>query len=143
MPTRMKVLTGNRGKRPLNPNEPEPAVVIPRKPRILQGVAAREWYKITKILHRLGLLTEVDKAALAVYCQFYQRWVDAEREVRREGMIVFTDKGFPVQSPYLSIANKAAERMTKMLTEFGMTPASRTRVQVVKPKQKKTGFDGI
>ena len=140
MPTKLKILTGNRGGRPLNDKEPEPENKIPVKPRILQGIAKTEWHRITKLLHGLGLLTEIDRTALAAYCQAYERWVKAERKIRKDGMVVTSDNGFPCISPYISISNKALENMKKFLTEFGMTPASRTRVKVEKPK-KEEGFD--
>ena len=38
--------------------------------------------------------------------------------------------GFPVQSPYLAVANRAMEQMRSLLSEFGMSPASRTKVSV-------------
>ncbi len=142
MPTKLKILTGNRGKRPLNDLEPEPEGKIPRKPRILQGMAKTEWDRITKELHVLGLLTEIDRTALAVYCQNWQRWNEAERELSKN-LVTVTDKGYAMQSPYVAISNKAAENMKKFLIEFGMTPASRSRVKVPKKKEKKSGFEGI
>jgi len=36
----------------------------------------------------------------------------------------------PMQSPYLAIANKQAQIMTKAATEMGFTPASRSRVSL-------------
>jgi phage terminase small subunit len=36
--------------------------------------------------------------------------------------------GFPIQSPYLSIANRQAEIMMRIASEFGFTPASRSRI---------------
>ena len=36
--------------------------------------------------------------------------------------------GFPVQSPYLAVANRALEQLRSLLSEFGMSPASRTKV---------------
>lgn len=49
------------------------------------------------------------------------------------GLVVKAQSGFPVQSPYVSIANVQSERMLRILAEFGMTPASRTRFTVSKP----------
>ena len=49
-------------------------------------------------------------------------------------MIVFTDKGFPVQNPYVGIKNKSAAFVMKILVEFGMTPASRSRIQLPEGK---------
>jgi len=36
--------------------------------------------------------------------------------------------GVPMQSPYLAIANKQAQIMTKAATETGFTPESRSRI---------------
>jgi phage terminase small subunit len=38
-----------------------------------------------------------------------------------------------MQSPFLAVANKALEQMRAFLNEFGMTPASRTRVHAERP----------
>ena len=140
MPTKMKLITGNRGKRPINENEPEPKVEIPRKPKTLQGVAAEEWYRITPELSKLGLLTKIDRVALELYCQLYSYWVDACSKVKSKGMVIESENGGMYQNPYLGIANKCTEKMHKMLCEFGMTPASRSRIKVELPKQEES-FD--
>jgi P27 family predicted phage terminase small subunit len=56
--------------------------------------------------------------------------VDAERNLARFGVVIKSPSGFPIQSPYLAIANKAMEQMARLLAEFGMSPSSRTRVSV-------------
>jgi hypothetical protein len=40
-PTRLKLITGNPGKRPLNRNEPNPKRIIPACPDFLQGEARK------------------------------------------------------------------------------------------------------
>ena len=52
----------------------------------------------------------------------------AEAKLDEFGIVVKTPSGYLQQSPYLSIANKAMEQMTRLLVEFGMSPASRSRV---------------
>lgn len=79
-------------------------------------------------LAQMGLLSKIDRAALALYCQAWGRWVEAEDALRKHGVMVKSPNGFPMQSPYLAIANKSMEQMRAMLTEFGMSPSSRTRV---------------
>jgi len=81
-------------------------------------------------LEPLGLLTKIDMAALAAYCMAYSRWVEAENMIRKHGMLVKSPNGYPMQSPYLAIANKAVEQMKSFLTEFGMTPAARSRIDL-------------
>ena len=63
------------------------------------------------------------------------RWVEAEANLQKYGTVVFTKAKFPVQSPYLGIANRAMEIMMKALVEFGMTPSSRSRVRVASAEQ--------
>jgi P27 family predicted phage terminase small subunit len=129
-PTHLKVLEGNPGKRPLNRNEPKPRPAVPTCPRHLSAEAKREWRRVTPLLDTLGLLTEIDRAALAMYCEAWNRWVDAEEALKEYGVMVKSPNGFPMQSPYLAVANKAMEQMRALLAEFGMSPASRTRISV-------------
>lgn len=137
-PTTLKVLEGNPGKRPINKDEPKPIPVAPKCPAHLDPVARKEWRRISANLEPLGLLTQIDMAALAAYCQVYSRWVEAENQIRKHGMLVKSPNGYPMQSPYLNIASKAVEQMKAFLTEFGMTPASRSRISVEETNKKKS-----
>jgi P27 family predicted phage terminase small subunit len=128
-PTILKMLAGNPGRRPLNPNEPEPKRRIPPCPEVLQGEARKEWRRIAKKLFEAGLLTEIDGPALMGYCLAYGRLLDAEQKLRDFGSVAKAPSGYLVHSPYLAIANKALEQMRAFLVEFGMTPSSRSRVQ--------------
>jgi P27 family predicted phage terminase small subunit len=126
----LKTLEGNPGKRPINKNEPQPGG-FPNCPRHLSNEAKAEWKRISKELSRLGLLTSVDRAALAAYCSAYGRWVEAERGLQKSAaLIVKAPSGQPIQNPFVSIINAALDQMRKFLTEFGMTPSSRSRLQV-------------
>ena len=129
-PTRQKKLEGNPGKRKLNSLEPEPDSEIPSMPPHLDAVARTEWKRITPHLLSLGLISEVDRGPIAAYCQAWSRWVDAEANIQRFGLVIKTPKGCPVQSPYVGIANHALDQMRKFAIEFGMTPAARSRVIV-------------
>jgi len=129
-PTVLKLLEGNPGRRPLPKNEPKPAPVMPKCPTHLNAAAKREWKRVSIDLEPLGLLTKIDMAALAAYCMAYSRWVEAENMIRKHGMLVKSPNGYPMQSPYLAIANKAVEQMKSFLTEFGMTPAARSRIDL-------------
>ena len=129
-PTRLKMLDGNPGKQRLPVNEPKPTVRLPPAPSHLAPAAKAEWRRTGKLLLALGLVTDIDRAAFAVYCQAYARWVEAEDNLRQFGMIVKAPSGYPIPSPFLSIANQSMAQIQRMLGEFGMTPASRTRIQV-------------
>ena len=129
-PTALKVLRGNPGKRPLNPREPRPKVAVPPCPAHLTGEARLEWRRASRLLAQMGLLSRMDKAALALYCQAWGRWVEAEEGLKKHGVMVKSPNGFPMQSPYLAVANEVMEQLRALLAEFGMTPSSRTRLSV-------------
>ena len=141
-PTALRLIEGNPSRRPFNKNEPKPAPVIPKCPRHLNAAAKVEWKKIAKTLHKLGLLTEIDGGQLALYCQAWGRWVEAEEALKKHGTVVESPKtGWQVKSPYLMVANKAMEQMQRALSEFGMSPASRARVQAAGASRDEEGAD--
>ena len=132
LPTNLKILQGTfRGHRE-NKNEPRPDINIPEAPDFLSKEALIEWGRISSQLSRLGLLCEMDMAALALYCQAWGRIVRYEKIVAEKGELYKTSNGNIQLSPAMWVVNKAYEQAYKFLTEFGMTPASRSKVSVKK-----------
>jgi P27 family predicted phage terminase small subunit len=129
IPTKLHILHGHPGHHPLNLDEPQPEEAAPEIPSFLSAEAVLEWHRITKELLALRILTRVDRAALAAYCQAWGRWVEAEDKMRTTPIVFKSPNGYPVLSPWWSIANKAMEQMRNFLTEFGLSPASRTRIK--------------
>lgn len=127
-PTAVKVLEGNPGKRSLNTGEPKPEKKAPRCPAWLEDEAKKEWKRMAKQLEHLGILTEIDMAAFAGYCQAYARWKEAEEFITQHGTIVKTPSGYWQQVPQVSIAQQYMKQMTKLCEQFGLTPASRSRI---------------
>jgi P27 family predicted phage terminase small subunit len=129
-PTKQKIAEGNPGKRKLNSNEPDPCPEIPEMPAHLDAVAREEWERVTPQLLALGLISSIDRNALAAYCQTCSQWVDAEQNIQKFGSVIKTPKGYPIQSPYIAIANRAKDQLRQFAIEFGMTPAARSRLSV-------------
>lgn len=127
-PTAIKELEGNPGKRPLNENEPRPTKKAPACPKWLEPEAKKEWRRLAKQMETIGILTEVDMAAFASYCQAYARWKEAEEFLTQHGTIVKTPSGYWQMVPQVSIAQTYNKIMTKIATEFGLTPSSRSRI---------------
>lgn len=136
-PTSLKVIQGTQRADRINHNEPKPDPCIPEPPEHLKGEALSEWRRLSKILYRLGLLSEIDRSALAAYCVVWARWVDAETRLQDEPQVIISKNGQPFQNPTLGIANRALDLMRSYLSEFGMTPSSRSRVTASKVEEKK------
>lgn len=131
-PTHIKAITGNPGKRPLNVDEPRPEIAVPDCPAELSDPAKREWDRMVGELAKLRLLTHLDRAALAAYCSAYALWAEAIEAIQKYGAMVKSPNGYPIQSPYVAIANRQAEIMLRISSEFGFTPASRGRIATPK-----------
>jgi P27 family predicted phage terminase small subunit len=58
----------------------------------------------------------------------YALWVEAVDGLQKYGAMIKSPTGYPVQSPYLSTANRQVEIMIRIASEFGFTPASRSRL---------------
>lgn len=103
---------------------------LPRCPAHLDDVARKEWRRLATPLHDAGLLTLADRAALAAYCQAYARWVEAEEKLRETSALLTTPNGHVQQSPWLTVANKQTELMGRYMSELGLTPVARTRLDM-------------
>lgn len=127
-PTAIKELEGNPGKRVLNEREPKPVKKAPACPKWLEEEAKKEWRRLAKQMEQLGILTQVDMAAFAGYCQAYARWKEAEEFITQHGSIVKTPSGYWQQVPQVSIAQTYLKIMNKFAEQFGLTPSSRSRI---------------
>ena len=127
-PTAMKELEGNPGKHPLNTSEPKPNKKAPACPKWLEPEAKKEWRRLAKQMEAIGILTEVDMAAFAGYCQAYARWKEAEEFITQHGDMVRTPNGYLQQVPQVSIAQTNLKIMLKFCEQFGLTPSARSRM---------------
>lgn len=130
-PTAVKELEGNPGKRKLNKKEPKPDKGMPTCPEWLLPEAKQEWERLCEKLNQIGVLTEVDMAAFAAYCQSYARWKEAQEHIDAEGSTFETEKGYQQQTPWVGIANTNQKLMLQAAAEFGLTPSARTRIVAV------------
>lgn len=153
-PAQLHILRGNPSKKPIGALLDEavrPAVEIPECPDHLQGEARAEWQRIGGHLQKLGLISQIDRAALAAYCQSYGRWVEVEIKIAvlnaedKDGVAGFindTPSGYKQISVLLQISNRCVEQMEKFLRHFGMSPAARSRVTPSDAQVSLPGMDG-
>ncbi|MBA3852921.1 MAG: phage terminase small subunit P27 family [Gemmatimonas sp.] len=132
-PRALKLLKGTfRPDRDGGMPDPEALVEIPKAPAYLSTDAKREWKRVCAELIALGVLTNLDLAALEGYCTAYGRAVTAERSLKKSGkgiraLTMLTPQGW-IARPEVAIAKAAWAEARRFAQEFGITPASRTRV---------------
>jgi P27 family predicted phage terminase small subunit len=130
-PTKLKVIRGNPGKRPLNDSEPtHPALETACPDDLVDPVARTEWDRLAPQLISSGQVTMVDRGTLMGYCLKYAQWKALEAEAKNHPFIVRSPSGYPIPNPALGMANRAFALMLKAAAELGITPSSRSRVSV-------------
>ena len=114
-----------------NLDAPKPARLnsVPPAPTWLGPGARAQWKLLARQLHDLGVLTSIDLDALERYCVIYERWRLAEKTVKKQGVIIETPNGYPMQNPWLAVSNKSQGQLQTLAAEFGLTPSSRIRVK--------------
>ena len=129
-PSVLKIARGNPGKRPLNKREPKPKAAIPNPPAKMKGEALQEWKRVTVEMEAVGMLTHLDRAVLTAYCEAWALWLEAMQDVRARGVEVQGSRKSRIKNPNLVIASDWLKHLHRLATELGLSPASRTRVQV-------------
>lgn len=132
-PTVLKLVTGNPGRRPLNKREPKPQRVIPAAPDHLPAVARAAWARLAPVLDRMGVLTEADVFALERACTVYAEIAELEQllaQLGRKTYITNNEAGMQMVRalPQVAMLADADRRLRGWLCEFGLTPASRSKV---------------
>lgn len=102
-------------------------------------IAAEQWALVTSAMRVAGTLAAENAAQIEVYCINYARWKLAEAAVAKLGPIVKAPKtGVLMHNPYLAVANKAAEIVTKIAADLGLPPSMRGRVTKARRAEKTT-----
>jgi P27 family predicted phage terminase small subunit len=134
LPTQLKAIEGNRGKRPLPQNEPKPAPIMPGMPDWLDEIAIQEWQRLAPSLIRLGLLTEIDYIPFAVLVQEYSDMIQLRRYIAEHGRTYEHSnvKGNANETtrPEVYMLQKCIQNIKAFCVEFGLTASSRGRIQV-------------
>ena len=139
-PTHLRLVRGNPSKRPINENEPKPAAGVPPTPKHFDK-QGKYWFKrMADELDALGVMSQLDARALELLVEVYTEYRHHCDTLEREGYTyaVYSDED-PDEGKEREIrmikAHPAAimkadawKRLRAMLGEFGMTPASRSKV---------------
>jgi len=119
-------------KRP-NPKPTNPAEAgRPTKPSGLGRQGSTLWTELVNILSDRQTLTKADRRALELTCRAYEEYRQTEAVLRKKGTSYETQStGGALMirpRPEATQCDSAWKRVMKGLIEFGLTPASRSRV---------------
>ena len=144
-PTALKILRGNPGRRRLNSDEPSSPLLkrMPPAPGFLDDEGRRVWSAEGRRFIKAGLLTALDLTMFGTWCIWYSKRDLASRAVNQSGIVVRANGvGNPYISPYMSVISMCSKAMHQIEIEFGLSPASRTKVKSLNPAQRSL-FDAL
>ena len=146
-PTKLKLLQGNPGRRPINKNEPEPRPGIPRIPKWLKAhpTAVKEWRREAKILNEMGVLTLAEEGDLAMRVYLNCQIQELAAEIKDEGRVItivqLNKDGEEVITA--TKTNPKCIQLKNLITEYrqlgsllGLDPSSRSKLKTDRPKPK-------
>ncbi|MCC3705216.1 phage terminase small subunit P27 family [Rouxiella badensis] len=146
-PTRLVLVKGNPSKRAINKNEPKPPSGVPPIPKNLDKMG-KYWFKrIGEELDVIGVMTSLDGKALELLVEAYTEYRHHCETLEREGYTyaVYDEEGkdedqersIRMIKPHPAVAMKSDARkfVRAMLAEFGMSPASRSKVGAKGPAE--------
>ena len=143
VPTAVKLARGtdrDHHNQRSNKAEPDSPAGRPRCPSHLDSIAKAEWRHICKIMEGMGTLSPAYQRSLELYVTAYSNYRRALEQVEKHGQaIVGVDKNGQTvvgRNPFSAEAHRWRDACMRLLTEFGLTPSSKTRVM---DERKETG----
>ncbi|MCL5502103.1 phage terminase small subunit P27 family [Escherichia coli] len=144
-PSHLRLVRDNPSKRPINKDEPKPPKGVPPTPKHFDK-QGKYWFKrMAEELDVVGVLSELDARALELLVEAYTEYRHHCETLEREGYtyaVYSEDDGDERKEreirmikahPAAIMKADAWKRLRAMLAEFGMTPASRSKVSIKKP----------
>jgi P27 family predicted phage terminase small subunit len=127
-PTAMKLVKGTLRSSRTNPDEPKLQCCLPPCPPHLTDLAKDEYNRLGRKLVKAGIMTALDEIALAALCQSWAQYIEATEDIEKNGLSTPGATGADKLNPSVTAANVFLTTVRSLLAEFGMTPASRSRI---------------
>ena len=127
-PTAIRILEGTqRGPAKREPSMPPGVPPMPERLKV-DAVAVEKWQELASILTKMGVLTTGDGEALATLCEVHSAEQSCLLQLRAGGAVMHTDLGGVKPNPAGPMYRSLVAMKASLLSEFGLTPSSRTKL---------------
>ena len=92
--------------------------------------ARDEYYSTASELLALGILQRVGFKLFVAYCTQVSIYFDAVERLHESGTVIVSKSDEPKINPYVKVLNDSLALMIRLACEFGITPASSSKVSV-------------
>jgi P27 family predicted phage terminase small subunit len=125
-PGKLKELSGNPGKRPVNKTEPKPSTG-PAAPTVMSPRAKTVWAKLIKAMPP-GVFTSCDSHLLAAYCEAAAMHQIATANLIKGPHEAKGSTGQTKLSPWFAAQADAARLIVQLGAKLGLDPVSRQHI---------------
>ena len=153
-PTKLKLLQGTLQPCRTNKKEPKLKAEMPLASSALTEKDKKAWRRMRRIIGPINIATKADVIALEELTTAYVDFWEARKVVDQNGTTYISKaikginaEGKQVMSvivrrrPEVEIMTDAWHRIEKMLSHFGLSPSSRSKVSVVGELKEEDPFD--
>ncbi len=98
----------------------------------LSAEAKKKWPIVREVLQKLPVSTEADILAIQRLAETYAEVLELQEVIRKEGRFYSAETKFGEMirpHPAVAMYSDASKRLHALLTEFGLTPSSRSKVK--------------
>ena len=110
-------------------------------------VAVEKFNQLTKELKESEIVSNVDTDLLAIYCDCWSKYVAATKMLYYQDMVEVQENKSgiltKVQNPYIKIQQSYSDRLIKLSSLFGLSPADRSKIAHLNPSSKEEKVDPL
>lgn len=116
---------------------------LPECPDYLNAKAKEHWPELVKDLGNHGIINELDKDMLGIYCNMFARFIELDERLNDPegpGMTQVTKTGYEAETATFSAWKSMLKPIMSYAKQLGLTPPARIALKVGDTKQEELQF---
>ena len=117
--------------------------LLPECPEYLSPLAKQHWPELVESLGSHGIINELDKDMLGIYCSMMARFItldEALNDPEGPGVTQKTPKGYEVETATYNSWKGLIKPLMSYAGKLGLTPPARLALKMSDPSQEKLNF---
>lgn len=110
-------------------------------------VAMEKFNQLVEELNNAEIINNVDVDLLAVYADCWSKYVNATKMLYIQEMVEYQENKLgaltKVTNPYIKIQNTYSDKLMKISSLFGLSPADRSKIAHLNPSDKEEKVDPL
>jgi P27 family predicted phage terminase small subunit len=117
---------------------PKPITTLPHAPKSLGQEGKTIWEKQANLMIEEGILTEWDLMELEALSIEWQGYMDAVKDIQKNGVSFTTKAGNELVRPIVSQKHRCFRNFTRLSERFGGSNVARAKIKRISPVEKST-----